>query len=87
MLALGIAGCLALMVGLTVGSLGYAGYEYETDRNGAGNAATIAAECEADAVAERYRVGPTIRRFPQLSLLNERFGLIERFTRESCGSG
>jgi hypothetical protein len=29
MLALGITGCLALMVGSTVGSLGYAGYEYE----------------------------------------------------------
>jgi hypothetical protein len=29
MLALGIAGCLALMVGSIVGSLGYAGYEYE----------------------------------------------------------
>jgi hypothetical protein len=29
MLALGIAGCLALMVGSIVGSLGCAGYEYE----------------------------------------------------------
>ncbi|MGA8057702.1 MAG: hypothetical protein WB999_05630 [Candidatus Binataceae bacterium] len=29
-LALGIAGCPALMVISTVGSLGYAGYEYET---------------------------------------------------------
>ena len=29
MLALGIPGCLALMVGPIVGSLGYAGYEYE----------------------------------------------------------
>jgi len=29
MLALGIAGCPALIVASTVGSLGYAGYEYE----------------------------------------------------------
>jgi hypothetical protein len=29
-LALGIAGCPALIVASTVGSLGYAGYEYET---------------------------------------------------------
>ena len=34
------------------------GLRVRENRNGAGNAATIAAECEADAVAERYRVRP-----------------------------
>ena len=46
---------------------GYAGYEYETTGTVPGMPSQSQPNAEADAVAERYRVGPTIRRFPQLS--------------------
>ena len=54
-LAFGIAGCPAFIVGSIVGSLGYAGYQYATAGD-AKNDTTAATECATDAVAERHRM-------------------------------